>query len=87
MLGWGFYILILEPYDNNCNISCHSKILSSCTFWLLKLTEVMSNQESVVTVNTCSYRHTENISLDFEQNRHYLMKIKRNSQIHGSFVY
>ena len=28
-----------------------------------------------VTVNTRSYRHTENISLDFEPNRYYLMKI------------
>ena len=26
------------------------------------------------------YRHTENISLDFEPNRYYLMKINRNSQ-------
>ena len=26
-----------------------------------------------VTVNTCSYRHTENKSLDFEPNRYYLM--------------
>ena len=32
-----------------------------------------------VTVNTRSYRHTENISLDFEPNRYYLMKINRNS--------
>ena len=40
-----------------------------------------------VTVNTRSYRHTENISLDFEPNRYYLMKINRNSQIHGSFGY
>ena len=29
----------------------------------------------VVTVNTRSYRHTENISLDFEPNTNYLMKI------------
>ena len=29
-----------------------------------------------VTLNTHSYRHTENISLDFEPNRYYLMKIK-----------
>ena len=28
-----------------------------------------------VTVNTRSYRHTENISLDYEPNRYYLMKI------------
>ena len=27
------------------------------------------------------------MSLDFEPNRYYLMKINRNSQIHGSFVY
>ena len=40
-----------------------------------------------VTVNTRCYRHTENISLDFEPNRYYLMKINRYSQIHGSFVY
>ena len=32
-----------------------------------------------VTVNSRSYRHTENISLDFEPNRYYLMKINRNS--------
>ena len=32
-----------------------------------------------VTVDTRSYRHTENISLDFEPNRYYLMKINRNS--------
>ena len=32
-----------------------------------------------VTVNTRSYRHTENIPLDFEPNRYYLMKINRNS--------
>ena len=32
-----------------------------------------------VTVNTRSYRHTVNISLDFEPNRYYLMKIDRNS--------
>ena len=31
-----------------------------------------------VTVNTRSDRHTENISLDFEANRYYLMKINRN---------
>ena len=49
-------------------------MLSSGTFWLLKLTEMTSNQESVF------YRHTENISLDFEPNRYYLMKINRNSQ-------
>ena len=30
-----------------------------------------------VTVNTRSYRHTENISLDFEPNRYYLMKINK----------
>ena len=32
-----------------------------------------------VTVNTRSYRHTENTSLDFKPNRYYLMKINRNS--------
>ena len=32
-----------------------------------------------VRVNTRSYRDTENISLDFEPNRYYLMKINRNS--------
>ena len=32
-----------------------------------------------VTVNTRSYRHTENTSLDFEPNRYYLMKINSNS--------
>ena len=42
-----FTYLYLEPCDKNCNISCRSKMLSSWTFWLLKLTEVTSNQESV----------------------------------------
>ena len=48
--GWGFYIYLqyLEPCDKNCNISCHSNILSSWNFWLLKLTEVTWNQESVL---------------------------------------
>ena len=32
-----------------------------------------------VTVNTRSYRHTENTSLDFKPNRYYLMKINSNS--------
>ena len=32
-----------------------------------------------VTVDTRSYRHTENTSLDFEPNRYYLMKINRDS--------
>ena len=32
-----------------------------------------------VTVNTRSYRHTENTSLDFKPNMYYLMKINRNS--------
>ena len=30
---------------------------------------------------------TENIPLDFEPNKYYLMKINRNSEIHGSFVH
>ena len=32
-----------------------------------------------VTVNTRSYRHIENITLDFKPNRYYLIKISRNS--------
>ena len=40
-----------------------------------------------VIVKARSYRHTENISLDSEPNRYYLIKINRNSQIHGSCVY
>ena len=43
--GWGFFHI----YNIwNTMISCRSRILSSWTFWLLKLTEVTSNQESVL---------------------------------------
>ena len=48
MVGDFTYLEYLEPCDKNCNISCRSKIVSSWTFWLLKLTEVTSNQESVL---------------------------------------
>ena len=37
----------LDAHEKNCNISCRSKILSSRTFLLLKLTEVTSTQEYV----------------------------------------
>ena len=36
-----------DAHEKNCNISCQPKMLSSRTFLLLKLTEVMSTQESV----------------------------------------
>ena len=44
---------IWYPLIRICIISCRSKILSSWTFWLLKLTEVTSNQESVL-----QWKHT-----------------------------
>ena len=62
-------------------------MLSSWTILLLKVTEVTSTQESVLIVKTRNYRDTENISLDSESNRYYLMKINRNSQIHCLFVH
>ena len=67
----------MEPCDKNCNIFCCSKILSSWTFWLLKLMEVTSNQESVL-----QWIHTViDIlkSLDFEPKGTtvYLMKINK----------
>ena len=59
-------------------------ILSFENFIFVVLLAVKVNGSDVkpgicVTVNTHSYRHTENISLDFEPNRYYLMKINRNS--------
>ena len=54
--------------------------------WLesLHILAVKVNESDVkpgicVTVNTRSYRHTENTSLDFKPNRYYLTKINRNS--------
>ena len=72
--------------EKNCNISCRRKIVSSWTFLLLKVTEFKGNYNCVI-VKTRRYRHTENILLDSEPNRYYLIKINRNSQIHGSFVH
>ena len=40
------YLQSLNSPERNCNISCRPKISSSWTFLLLKLTEVMSTQES-----------------------------------------
>ena len=56
-------------------------------FFAVKVNGSDVNPGICVIVNTRSYRHTENISLDSELNRYYLMKINRNSEIHGSFVY
>ena len=78
-------------------ISCLG-ILHICNLWILenfifvdffavKIKESDVNPGICVIVKTRSYRYTENISLDFEPNRYYLMKINRNSQIHGSFVH
>ena len=53
--------IIFGTLWQDCNISCRSKILSSWTFWLLKLSDVKPG--ICVKVNTRSYRHPENISL------------------------
>ena len=42
---------------------------------------------NLLRAKTHSYRHTENISLDSESNRYYSMKINRNCQTYGVFVY
>ena len=56
-------------------------------FFAVKVNGSDINLGICVIVKTRSYRHTVNISLESEPNRYYLMKINRNSQIHGSFVY
>ena len=56
-------------------------------FFAVKIKGSDVNPGICVIVKARSYRHTENISLDSEPNRYYLMKINRNSQIHGSFVH
>ena len=61
-------------------------MLSSWTFLLIKFNGSDVNPGICVIVKTHSYRHTESVSLDSEPNRYYLMKMDRNSQIHGSFV-
>ena len=40
-------LLSLDSPEKNCNISCRTKMSSSCIFSLLKLTEVTSNRESL----------------------------------------
>ena len=77
MVGDFTYLKYLEPCDKNCNI----QILSFEKFIFVDFFAVKVNGSDVkpgiyVTVNTRSYRHTENVSLDFEPNRYYLMKIK-----------
>ena len=62
-------------------------MLSSWTFFALKGNGSDVNPGICVIVKTRSYRHTENISLDSEPNRYYLIKIKINCQIPGSFVH
>ena len=56
-------------------------------FFAVKFKGSDVNPGICVKVKTHSYRYTENISLDSEPNRYYLVKINRNSQIHGSFVH
>ena len=56
-------------------------------FFAVKIKESDLNPGIYVLVKTRYYRYAENISLDSELNRYCLMKINRNSQIHGSFVY
>ena len=48
-------------------------------FFAIKVNGSDVNPEICVIVKTRSYRQTENM--------YYLMKINRNSQMHGSFVY
>ena len=69
----------MEPCDKNCNISCCSKLLIFVEFLAVKINGSDVKPGICVRVNTRSYRDTENISLDFEPNRYYLMKINRNS--------
>ena len=81
------YLYYLEPRDKNCNISYFIFV----DFLAVKVDRSDVKPGICVTVNIHSYRHTEHtcISFDFELNRYciyYLMKINRNSQIHGSFV-
>ena len=66
-------------------------IISTIIFQILSIAVELNgsdvNPGICAIVKTISYRNTENISLDSEQNRYYLMKINRNSQIDGSFLY
>ena len=55
-------------------------------FFTVKVNGSDVNPGICVIVKTRNYRHTENISLDSEPNRYYLMKINRNSQIHVTSV-
>ena len=52
MFGDFTYLQSLETPEKKCNISCRSKSLSSWISSLLKLTEVMSQQESAYSENT-----------------------------------
>ena len=55
-------------------------------FFAVKCNGSDVNPGICVIVKTRSYRHTENISLDFEPNRYYFMKTNRNSKIHVTSV-
>ena len=85
MFGDFTYLQSLDTAEKNCNISSRAKMLSSWTFLLLNSVECHSRH--LLIAKTYSYRHTEYISLDSESNRYYSMKINRNSQTYGVFVY
>ena len=56
-------------------------------FFAVKVNGSDVNPGMCVIVKARSYRQTENIHLESEPNRYYLMEINRYSEIHGSFIY
>ena len=87
-LSHGFYIFVIFGYSwekLEHILSAESFIFADffcCSSWLK-----WRHSRNLLITKTHSYRHTENISLDSGSNRYYSMKINRNSQTYGVFVY